>query len=148
MLTLKNLLSTTNSMIRTYSELVELKTFEDRFEYLSLRGEVGCETFGFNRWINQRFYTSRQWRSLRRDVIMRDESCDLGIEGYEIHSRLIVHHMNPLEESDIIYGTRNALDLEFLICTTHDTHNAIHFGDANLLTKPYVPRKPGDTKLW
>ena len=134
--------------IRTYSELVEFETFRERFEYLSLRGQVGCETFGFNRWINQQFYTSRQWRSLRRDVIVRDEGCDLGVEGHEIHSRLVVHHMNPLEESDIVHGTRNALDPEFLICTKHDTHNAIHFGDASLLSEPYVPRRPGDTKLW
>jgi hypothetical protein len=127
---------------------VELETFRDRFEYLALRGDVGCETFGFNRWINQQFYTSRTWRDLRQQAILRDEACDLGVEGYEIHGRLIVHHMNPLTEDDIVYGTRRALDLDYLICTTHDTHNAIHFGDENLLAKPYVPRSPGDTKLW
>lgn len=137
-----------STKIRTYSELVELETFRDRFEYLSLRGEVGCETFGFNRWINQQFYTSPAWKDLRRHAILRDEGCDLGVEGYEIHGRLIVHHMNPLVEEDIIHGTRRALDLDFLICTTHDTHNAIHFGDASLLAKPYIPRRPGDTKLW
>lgn len=137
-----------NTRIRTYSELIQLKTFEERFAYLSLRGQVGCETFGFNRWINQRFYMSKQWRNLRRDAIVRDGACDLGIQDREIHSRLIVHHMVPLQESDIVYGTRYALDLEFLICTSHDTHNAIHFGDASLLAKPYVPRRPGDTKLW
>lgn len=133
---------------RSYSELMELHTFRERYDYLSLRSQVGCETFGFNRWINQRFYTSREWRSLRQEVIIRDGSCDLAIEDREIHSRLIVHHMNPLVEEDIIAGTRNALDPEFLICTTHDTHNAIHFGDASLLAKPYKPRSPGDTKLW
>ena len=133
---------------RSYSELIELKTFEERFEYLSIRSKVGCETFGFNRWINQRFYMSREWRSLRQKAIIRDNGCDLGVDGYEIHSRLIVHHMNPITQQDIEYGTRMALDLENLICTTHDTHNAIHFGDASLLTKPYVPRSPGDTKLW
>lgn len=138
----------TTSGIRTYSELIQLETFRERYEYLALRSEVGCETFGFNRWINQRFYTSTQWRRLRRDIIVRDLGCDLGVEGYEIHSRLIIHHMNPLVESDIVHGTRNALDPEFLICTTHDTHNAIHFGDADLLATPYVPRSPGDTKLW
>lgn len=137
-----------STRIRTYSELVELDTFRDRFEYLSLRAEVGCETFGFNRWINQQFYMSRQWKELRQQAILRDEACDLGVPGYEIHGRLIVHHMNPLTEEDIVYGTRKALDLDFLICTTHDTHNAIHFGDASLLAKPYVPRRPGDTKLW
>lgn len=135
-------------MSRSYSELSQFKTFEERFEYLSLKGVVGHETFGFNRWINQRFYTSREWRRLRDVVIIRDESCDLGVDGYDIHSQLVVHHMNPLTEEDIMYGTAHALDPEFLICTTHDTHNAIHYGDASLLKKPYNPRCPGDTKLW
>lgn len=133
---------------RSYSELVRLETFEERFEYLSLKGEVGCETFGFNRWINQRFYTSREWRQLRQKAILRDQACDLGVDGYDIHTKLVVHHMNPLVEEDIIHGTQHALSLEFLICTTHDTHNAIHYGDASLLAKPYEPRRPGDTKLW
>lgn len=137
-----------NTKLRSYSELVQLVTFEERFEYLSICGQVGCETFGFDRWINQRFYNSREWRSLREQAIIRDCSCDLGVEGYEIHSRLIVHHMNPITQRDIEYGTRMALDLENLICTTHRTHNAIHFGDVSLLTKLYVPRRPGDTKLW
>lgn len=134
--------------IRTYTELARLRTFEERFEYLSLKGTVGHQTFGFDRWINQQFYTSRDWRDLRREIILRDESCDLGIPGYEIHSRLIVHHMNPLDQGDIVHGTPNALNPEYLICTTHDTHNAIHYGDATLLVKPYEPRRPGDTKLW
>lgn len=138
----------TTSRIRTYSELSLLRTFEQRFDYLSLRGEVGCATFGGNRWINQQFYTSREWRRLRHDVIARDEGCDLGIEGFEIHDKIIVHHMNPIEEEDILYGTPRALDLDNLICTTHDTHNAIHYGDASLLPKAYSPRQPGDTKLW
>lgn len=134
--------------IRTYSELVQFKTFRERFDYLSLRGDVGCETFGHNRWMNQQFYVSRVWRDLRQLAIIRDESCDLGVPGFEIHGKLIVHHMNPLTEEDVAYGTARALDLEFLICTTHDTHNAIHFGDPRLLAEPYVPRRPGDTKLW
>lgn len=138
----------TTSKIRTYSELASLPTFEERFEYLSLRGEVGCATFGGNRWINQQFYTSSQWRRLRHDVIARDEGRDLGIEGLDIHDRVIVHHMTPITEEDILYGTARALDLDNLICTTHDTHNAIHFGDAGLLKKPYIPRSPRDTKLW
>jgi hypothetical protein len=133
---------------RSYSELAQLQTFEERFEYLSLRGEVGCETFGFNRWINQQFYTSREWRQLRQKAILRDHACDLGVDGRDIHTKLIVHHMNPLVEEDIVYGTQYALSLEFLICTTHDTHNAIHYGDASLLAKLYEPRTPGDTKLW
>lgn len=137
-----------NTRNRCYSELVQLESFEERFEYLSLRGEVGCETFGSNRWINQRFYTSREWRRIRDVAIIRDNSCDLGVDGYDIHVKLIVHHMNPLTEEDIMQGTRYALDPEFLICTTHDTHNAIHYGDASLLAKPYEPRRPGDTKFW
>lgn len=138
----------TTSRIRTYSELSELQTFEERFAYLSIRGEVGCATFGGNRWINQQFYTSREWRRLRLLAISRDEGCDLGIEGYEIHDKIIVHHMNPIDEEDIMHGTDRALDLDNLICTTQDTHNAIHFGDASLLRKPYTPRSPRDTKLW
>ena len=134
--------------IRSYSELVQLETFEERYEYLALRGQVGHETFGFDRWINQQFYTSTQWRNLRRDIIVRDEGCDLGVAGYDIHTRLIVHHMNPLTQGDIVHGTDHALNPEFLICTTHDTHNAIHYGDKSLLAKPYEPRRPGDTKLW
>jgi hypothetical protein len=133
---------------RRYSELSRLKTFAERFEYLALSGEVGHETFGSNRWINQRFYMSREWRRLRNVVMIRDNSCDLGVDGYEIHHNLIVHHMNPLTEEDITHGTQYALDPEFLICTTHVTHNAIHYGDARLLVKPYEPRRPGDTKLW
>src|SRR6187397_484154 len=137
-----------NSRIRTYSELVQLETFAERFAYLSIRGEVGCATFGGNRWINQHFYTSPEWRRLRHIIINRDEGCDLGVEGFEIHDRVIVHHMNPIGEEDILYGTSRALDPENLICTRHDTHNAIHFGDENLLPKAYIPRSPGDTTLW
>jgi len=140
--------NTMNTSSRTYSELIRLPTFEERFHYLSIQGSVGCETFGHNRWINQRFYMSQAWRSLRNQAIIRDHACDLGIEGREIHSRLIVHHMNPVTQEDLENGSRLALDLENLICTTHDTHNAIHYGDASQLSKPYVPRQAGDTKLW
>lgn len=135
-------------MTRSYSELAQLATFEERFQYLAIRGTVGCETFGFNRWVNQRFYMSREWRSLRNQAIVRDHACDLGIEGREIHSRLIVHHMNPITQKDLETGSSLALDLENLICTTHDTHNAIHYGDPSQLAQPYVPRRAGDTKLW
>jgi hypothetical protein len=135
-------------MIRTYSELTKLRTFNERFEYLSLRGQVGCETFGSNRWMNQQFYTSRRWRQLRHKIVVRDNGCDLAMAGHDIHSRLIVHHVNPLTEEDILQGSAYAWDPEFLICTMHDTHNAIHYGDANLLEQSYVPRRPGDTKLW
>src|SRR5687768_15770853 len=108
------------TLTRTYSELVRLRTFEERFAYLSLRGDVGCATFGGNRWINQQFYTSPQWRRLRRDIIARDEGRDLGVEGFEIHDKVIVHHMNPIDEEDILYGTDRALNPENLISTTHN----------------------------
>ena len=134
--------------IRTYHELRRLKTFEERFRYLDLKGTVGDTTFGFYRHLNQRFYTSREWRDLRHEVIARDLGCDLGIEGYEIFSRPIVHHMNPMQASDIIHGNYDILDPQYLITTTHKTHNAIHYGDESLLRQPPVERRPGDTLLW
>jgi hypothetical protein len=136
------------TITRTYSELRRLETFEDRFRYLSLRGTVGQATFGFDRWINQQFYTGREWRRLRHDIIVRDNGCDLGIDGYELHERIIIHHMNPLSVDDIVHGDDAALDPEFLISVSHKTHNAIHYGDERLLRQPLVPRRPGDTKLW
>ncbi len=136
-------------MIRTYSELIRYDTLEDRFRYLSLGGRIGDTTFGFDRYLNQDFYRSRQWRLLRQKVILRDEACDLGIPDYEIHSKkIIVHHMNPMTEGDIIHGVSSILDPEFLITTTIKTHNAIHFGDERLLPQPFIERRPGDTKLW
>ena len=135
-------------MTRTLSELQTLHSFEDRFRYLSLKGEVGKATFGFERYLNQKFYTSKQWRDLRHHIIVRDLGCDLGIEGYDIHSKPIVHHMNPITVKDFEDGNDMILDPEFLILTTHNTHNAIHYGDETLLTKPFVERVPGDTKLW
>jgi hypothetical protein len=136
------------TIIRTYSELRRLETFEDRFHYLSLRGKVGDATFGFDRWINQQFYTGREWRRLRSDIIVRDNGCDLGIDGYELHERIIIHHMNPLSVDDLVHGDDAALNPEYLISVSHQTHNAIHYGDERLLRKPLVPRRPGDTRLW
>lgn len=133
---------------RSYTELSRLRIFEDRYKYLALRGRVGEPTFAFDRYLNQQFYTSRQWRSLRQQVIVRDQGCDLGIEGYEIHSGLYIHHMNPMTVDDITNGNPETLDPEFLITCTHQTHNAIHYGDESLLKKSFVPRQPGDTKLW
>jgi hypothetical protein len=133
---------------RSYSELIRLPTFEERFQYLALRGGVGNSTFGFDRYINQEFYRSREWRRVRYDVIARDLGCDLGIDGYEIRERIVIHHMNPMEVDDIANGDPSILDPEFLITTTHQTHNAIHYGDARQLRKPFVERRPGDTKLW
>ena len=134
--------------IRSYSELMQLDTFEERYEYLSLKGEVGRSTFGFDRYMNQQFYKSRQWRDVRLEVIARDLGCDLAVDGYEIHERLVIHHMNPMVPADIIGGESDILDPRFLITTRHSTHNAIHYGDARLLPRQVVERRPGDTKLW
>lgn len=135
-------------MIRTYSELATRTTFEDRFFYLALRAEVGGATFGFDRFMNQQFYRSREWRQLRNYVISRDSGCDLGMAGYEIHSHLYIHHMNPMTRQDLSRRNEDILNPEFLITTTHRTHNAIHYGDEKLLAKPLTPREAGDTKLW
>lgn len=134
--------------LRTYSELCQNGSFEDRFRYLSLKGTVGESTFGSERYLNQRFYGSREWRQLRSHIIIRDQGCDLGVEGYEIHQRLYIHHLNPIRRDQIIHGDRDILDPEFLIATTHQTHNAIHYGDERQLPKQLVVRQPGDTKLW
>lgn len=134
--------------IRSYSELRRLETFEDRFQYLSLKGSVGASTFGFDRYLNQRFYTSKQWRDIRHHVIVRDEGCDLGVKDHEIYDRILIHHMNPITPEDITHGDSDILDPEFLITTCHATHNAIHYGDERLLPKPLVERSRGDTKLW
>jgi hypothetical protein len=138
----------TTKLFRRYSELRRLFTFEERFEYLRLGGVVGTTTFGFDRYINQDFYRSREWRSVREQVIVRDEGCDLGVEGYEIHGNLLVHHMNPMSADDVVHGEEWILNPDFLITTTQDTHNAIHYGDKSLLKTPFVPRQPNDTKLW
>lgn len=135
-------------MIRSYSELRRLDSFIDRFRYLQLRGDVGASTFGFDRYMNQQFYRSREWRQLRQHVIARDQGCDLGLDGYEIFDRIYIHHMNPMTVEDIEHGNESILDPEFLISTTHKTHNAIHYGDERLLPQPIVERRPGDTKLW
>lgn len=138
----------TMTIIRSYRELRRIDDYEERFRYLSLRGEVGVSTFGFDRYLNQRFYTSREWRQLRDHVIVRDNACDLGVEGYEIHDKILVHHMNPIIVNDIVAGEDAIMDPDFLICTTHRSHNAIHYGDERLLPRKYTPRERGDTKLW
>lgn len=134
--------------IRSYAELLRYDTFLDRYRYLVLRGEVGRATFGFDRYVNQRFYTSREWRQVRHEVIVRDNGCDLAVDGYDILDRLVIHHMNPMDVSDIHQGNDDIINPEFLISTTHQTHNAIHYGDEGLLPRPHVERRPGDTKLW
>lgn len=135
-------------MIRTYSELSLLQTFEERFAYLKLGGVVGRDTFGFDRYLNQEFYKSSLWKRARRIAIVRDYGCDLGIEGHEIHDQVFVHHMNPMVPDDIKRSRVDIIDPEFLITVSHHTHNAIHYGDKNLLRQPMVERRPGDTKLW
>ncbi len=133
---------------RSYRELRRLHTFEERFEYLKLGGEVGGTTFGFDRYINQAFYRSREWSDVRQHVIARDLGMDLGIDGYEIYDRIYIHHMNPMTVDDIERGDGSIVDPDYLITTTHNTHNAIHYGDARLLPKPFVERAYGDTTLW
>lgn len=135
-------------MIRSYSELSQLTTFEERFEYLKLGGGVGRATFGFDRYINQTFYTSHEWQSIRHHVILRDNACDLGIFGYEIHISPLIHHMNPMTAEDIIGKEDWILDPEFLITTVHRTHNAIHYGIDDPYPKVVMERTPSDTKLW
>lgn len=134
--------------IKTYTELSRLSTFEDRYNYLRLSGAVGEATFGFDRYLNQVFYRSQKWKSVRDFVIIRDNGCDLGIEGYEIHGRIIIHHMNPITLRDIELESDMLLDPEYLITTVHNTHNAIHYGDENLLIKAPIQRSKNDTCPW
>lgn len=135
-------------MIRTYSDLRYRPTLEERFDYLSLGGRVGESTFGFDRWINQQFYRSREWRLIRNHVIARDNGFDLGAEDAPLVGAHLIHHMNPLTLDDIEEATENLLDPEFLITTSLRTHNAIHYGDKRQLPRPFVDRTPGDTRLW
>lgn len=135
-------------IIRTYSELITLPTFEERFNYLKLKGQVGKDTFGFDRWLNQIFYRDPEWKSVRDYVIVRDNGCDLGIDGYEINGRILVHHMNPISKEDILERSKYLLDPEFLISTVHNTHNAIHYGDEDLLIKTPIERTKNDTCPW
>lgn len=134
--------------VRTHTELSQIESFLDRFEYLKLKGAVGEKTFGSERPLNQRFYSSREWRIVRNEVIARDNGLDLGVIGHDIHDRILIHHMNPVTVDDIRHGSSDILDPEYLISVTHKTHNAIHYGDASLLQLPIKARRPGDTSLW
>ena len=134
--------------IRTYSELIQLPTFEERFRYLRLKGSVGKETFGFDRYLNQNFYRSSAWKRVRDQVIVRDNGCDLGIEDRIIYGKILIHHMNPINDEDILNMTDILLNPEYLICVTLDTHNAIHYGDEDLLIKEPVVRFKNDTCPW
>lgn len=140
---------TTNTIqIRRYSELAHLETFDERFEYLKLDGGIGRSTFGFDRWINQEFYRSHAWQAARREVMIRDNGCDLGIPGFEIFQGPLVHHMNPMTPDNILHGDEWIIDPEFLILTKHTTHNDIHFGVNKSLPKVVMDRRQGDTNLW
>lgn len=134
--------------IKTYSELIKLPTFEERYRYLRLSGRVGKDTFGFDRYMNQNFYRSREWKRIRDEVIVRDNGCDLGIEDRIIHGKILIHHMNPITDRDILDLTEFLLDPEYLICVTHTTHNAIHYGDEDLLITIPVVRTRNDTCPW
>lgn len=138
----------TKKIIKTYSELITIPTFKERFEYLKLNGKVGKDTFGFDRYLNQIFYSSSEWRRIRNQVILRDNGCDLGVEGYEISGKIYIHHMNPILAKDIVDRSEFLLNPDYLICVTHNTHNAIHYGDVDLLPLPLVERRPNDTCPW
>lgn len=134
--------------IRTYSELITLPTFEERYEYLRLHGQVGEETFGFDRWLNQVFYKSKEWLSTRDGIIVRDNGCDLAIPGRDIYSRILIHHMNPISKKDILNRSDVLFNPEYLISVTQNTHRAIHYGNANLLMQDPIERRPNDTCPW
>ena len=139
----------TTMNIRTYSELITLPTFEERYRYLKLDGVIGEDTFGFDRYLNQEFYQrDQEWKRIRDFVIIRDQGCDLGVEGREIRGKILVHHMNPITKEDILKRSEFLLNPEYLICTLKSTHDAIHYGDENLLMKGPVERKPNDTCPW
>lgn len=135
-------------IIRTYNELMLLSTFEERFEYLKLSGRVGEETFGFDRWINQKFYRSTEWKHIRDQVIIRDNGCDLGIEGREIYGKILIHHMNPISKKDILDRTDLLLNPMYLISVTKQTHDAIHYSDDSILMKDPIVRRRNDTCPW
>lgn len=135
-------------MMRTYKELIEFKTFKERFDYLKLNGMVGNDTFGFDRWLNQRFYKSAEWKHIRNFVILRDNGCDLGLAGNDISGKILIHHMNPISIDDIENRSDILLNPDYLICVSHNTHNAIHYGDSDLLLKVPLQRTKNDTCPW
>jgi hypothetical protein len=135
-------------MIQTYSELLTFSTFEERFKYLQLNGTVGADTFGHDRYLNQSFYHSTEWLRVKREVIIRDNGCDLGIAGREIPTRIYIHHMNPIDQRDVLDRTSYLLNPEYLICVSKRTHDAIHYGDERILVKDPVVRRPNDTCPW
>lgn len=135
-------------IIKTYSELSRLPTFEERFDYLKLSGNVGSDTFGFDRYLNQIFYKTKEWKEIRNQVILRDNGCDLGLEGYDIYGKILIHHLNPITKDDVLNRSTWLLDPENLVCVTHDTHNAIHYGNKDTLLTSSAERTPNDTCPW
>lgn len=135
-------------MTRRYSEMLEIPSFEDRFEYLKLVGSVGAATFGSARYMNQEFYRSREWKRFRDEIILRDEGCDLAVPGRLVRGRLLVHHLNPITEDELVHGATSLLDPENAVCVSFITHQAIHYGDKDLLYPDPVERHPNDTCPW
>lgn len=135
-------------LIRNYSTLITYSTFEDRYNYLKLSANVAEDTFGFDRWMNQKFYRSAEWKHVRDQVIVRDGGCDLAFPGREIFGRIYIHHMNPMTKEELMHNAEVLLDPEFLVCVSFDTHNAIHYGDTSLLIADPIERSPNDTCLW
>lgn len=136
------------SMNKTYSELIRLPTFLERYRYLKLGGRIGEDTFGYDRYLNQTLYRSAEWKRFRREIIVRDEGCDLGCEGYEIYGNILVHHINPITLEDVLNRDPKIFDPENVICVSHNTHNAIHYGDESLLITEPIVRRPNDTCPW
>ena len=134
--------------IRTYSELITIPTFEERFEYLQLKGSVGKDTFGYDRYLNQVLYRSPEWKRLRNQIIIRDDGCDLACDGYDVYGKVLIHHLNPITVEDALARSRKVFDPDNLVCVSHNTHNAIHYGDADLLVTGPIIRTKNDTCPW
>ena len=134
--------------IKTYSELITIPTFEERFEYLQLKGSVGKDTFGYDRYLNQVLYRSPEWKRLRNQIIIRDNGCDLACDGYDIYGKVLIHHLNPITVEDVLARSRKVFDPDNLVCVSHNTHNAIHYGDVDLLVTGPIIRTKNDTCPW
>lgn len=134
--------------IRTYSELITIPTFEERFEYLQLKGSVGKDTFGYDRYLNQVLYRSPEWKRLRNQIIIRDDGCDLACDGYDIYGKVLIHHLNPITVEDVLARSRKVFDPDNLVCVSHNTHNAIHYSDVDLLVSGPIIRTKNDTCPW
>ena len=134
--------------IRTYSELITIPTFEERFEYLQLKGSVGKDTFGYDRYLNQVLYRSPEWKRLRNQIIIRDGGCDLACDDYDIYGKVLIHHLNPITVEDVLARSRKVFDPDNLVCVSHSTHNAIHYGDVDLLVTGPIIRTKNDTCPW